>query len=624
MGAAIDRRADRSDRRADRSDRRADRSAPSDAASTTRGRFGIALLLIFALVYVLPLGVRPLASPDEVRYGAISHEMISSGDWVSPHFNGVRYFEKPPLGLWLNSVSMKLLGENAFALRLPAALATGLTALIVFVLARRFASRSAAGVAAGIYLTTFLVLGLGTFAILDAFLALFLTAALAAFYFAVEADGPDPAGGARVRVLYLALCGAACGAAFLVKGFLALAIPVVVAAPFLAARRRWRTLFASPWIPIAAAALVVLPWAVLIQLSEPDFWRYFFWVEHIQRFAADDAQHAQPFWYYFAWLPLAGWPWILLLPVALLGLRGDTTGKRSAATGASERSGAPDASERTARRVSARIGAPRASTRFLGYLAAWAVLPFLFLSLARGKLPTYLLPCFAPLAILLAVGLERYLAAGKAVALRAASLVIAAVMALVLAALVAAQAGVFGEIPFAAAELPKLLGFAALIAVGIAFALYAAFGRSGLGRLAALAGAGAALFLPLEVMLPKAVLDNVSPVRAVAHYAAPVAGPDTVLVSDAPLFGTVAWALERNDIYVMSPGEIDYGLSYPEARHRLLDAAALGRLIGQSAGRRAILIVCESSTEREIVPVLPKTAQRSQHGKVILWRIPAA
>ena len=68
-------------------------SASSEASNDIVVRRGaIALLALFALVYLLPLGVRPLSSPDEVRYGEIAREMIASGDWVSPHFNGVRYF----------------------------------------------------------------------------------------------------------------------------------------------------------------------------------------------------------------------------------------------------------------------------------------------------------------------------------------------------------------------------------------------------------------------------------------------------------------------------------------------------------------------------------------------------
>ena len=163
--------------------------ASSDASNEIVSHGGaIALLVLFALVYLLPLGVRPLSSPDEVRYGEIAREMIASGDWVSPHFNGARYFEKPILGHWLNSVSVAALGESRFAVRLPVALATGLSALIVFLLARRFLARSTAVLASAIFLTTLIVAGCGSVAVLDAFLALFVTAAVGAYYVAVTAE----------------------------------------------------------------------------------------------------------------------------------------------------------------------------------------------------------------------------------------------------------------------------------------------------------------------------------------------------------------------------------------------------------------------------------------------------
>jgi 4-amino-4-deoxy-L-arabinose transferase len=577
------------------------------AARARRGAVA-ALLLLYALIYLLPLGVRPLASPDEVRYGEIPREMLTSGDWISPRFNGVRYFEKPPLGYWLNAASLAVLGETPFALRLPVALATGFTALIVFALARRFLTPFSAWLAAGVFLTSFLVAGTGTFAVLDAYLALFLTGALASFYCAIEAEHPSR------RRSFLILCGAACGAAFLSKGFLAFALPTVVAVPYLISQRRWRTLLTSAWWPIAIAAVVVLPWAVAIQIREPDFWHYFFWVEHIHRFASSDAQRARPFWFYLACLPLAALPWTAALPAALLGLRQ----RRSSQPGASAAANALPAAatvERGGRR-------PGAEIRFLWFLAAWAGMPFLFLSLAKGKLPTYILPCFPPLAILLAAGLERYLAAPRQRAFRIGAGVLAAAFLAASAAVLALQTGAFGRPVFGLDEIAKLRGFVGFMVLGAGCAAFAGLGGRPVPRLAALAVAGAALIVPAEVIVPQRVRDAGAPSTAILRYAHPA--PDTLLVSDSPLFGATAWALKRDDIYVVRAGEIEYGLSYPDSRYRRLDSAALVRLIEENRGRHAIRIIWDADTERKFAGLLPASARRSEHGKVVMWRIPAS
>lgn len=554
--------------------------APADASVSSHARRGpVLLVVLFVVVYLAPLGVRPLSTPDEVRYGEIAREMILSGDWVSPHFNGVRYFEKPVLGHWLNAASLLALGENAFAVRLPVALATGLCALIVFFLTRRFLASSSALLATAIFLSTLIVAGCGSVAVLDAFLALFVAAAIAAYYVAIN----DPRGAQRTK--WLALCGVACGAAFLTKGFIAWAIPTVVVAPYLIARRDWRTLSTSPWVPLVVAVLVSLPWAVLVHRHEPDFWRYFVVVEHLQRFAGDTAQHTRPPWFYVAFLPLVGFPWIWLLPAGLLGIRADGRQKS-----------------------------------FLWYVALWALMPLLFFSASKGKLLTYVLPCFAPLSILLAAGLERYFAAGYRRAFRIAAGLVAAIFVLLLAVLAASQSGALGAAAYGPNERLQLAAMAGLLIVGAACGAIALFSARPGTRLAAMTGVGIAFVLPLDVALPQRALDSVAPSTALAHYAA--TPRDTVLVSDDWLFGAVSWVLRRDDVYVVTAGEIEYGMSYPESRHRKLVGTMLADLIAANRGRHDVLILCDSSTVANIDAQLPPSTQRSEDGHVHVLRIP--
>lgn len=78
----------------------------------------------------------------------------------------------------------------------------------------------------------------------------------------------------------------------------------------LASAEKWKEVLIWGWLSIASCVLVVLPWGLAIAQHEPDFWHYFFWVEHIQRFAMADAQHKAPFWYYrhlSYWEVCPGW-----------------------------------------------------------------------------------------------------------------------------------------------------------------------------------------------------------------------------------------------------------------------------------------------------------------------------
>ena len=142
------------------------------------------LLGLWFFLGLLPLLIRPLWEPDEGRYAEIPREMLASGDWLTPHLNGVLYFEKPPLQYWLSALSMKLFGLSGAAARLPLALASGLMLWAAWRLAKRLGAREPLW-AAFMAATGLLAFILGQLLTLDALFSAFLVAALAALVEAV-------------------------------------------------------------------------------------------------------------------------------------------------------------------------------------------------------------------------------------------------------------------------------------------------------------------------------------------------------------------------------------------------------------------------------------------------------
>ena len=329
----------------------------------------ILLLTAFAVIaYLLPLDGREMLRPDEFRYAEIPREMLVSGTWLSPRLNGVRYYEKPTLGYQLTAASMKCFGENAFALRLPSALATLLTAAMLYWLCRK-CSRDPwlPGAATAIFLTFGIIVGIGTYGVLDAQFSTPLTVCIGAFLLACRSRD------AREKTLLLILTGAAAGVAFMTKGFLAFAIPAAALVPFLCWERDWKKLFTLPWIPLAAVLAVALPWAWQLHRTEPDFWRYFFVEEHWMRFTSGTYDRkAQPFWYF--------------IPILFAGML--PSGALWAAAWAG-------------------VGKKWLRDSFTRAMICWFAGPFLLLSASSCKLGTYILPCFVPLAILTALALRR-------------------------------------------------------------------------------------------------------------------------------------------------------------------------------------------------------------------------
>lgn len=98
----------------------------------------IILLNILAIVLLLPyLGGVPLFDWDEINFAEAAREMLITGDYLQVQINYEPFWEKPPLFFWMQALSMKIWGINAFAARFPNFICGLLTINTVFFLAQK-------------------------------------------------------------------------------------------------------------------------------------------------------------------------------------------------------------------------------------------------------------------------------------------------------------------------------------------------------------------------------------------------------------------------------------------------------------------------------------------------------
>jgi 4-amino-4-deoxy-L-arabinose transferase-like glycosyltransferase len=318
-------------------------------------------LFFFALclfVLFFRLGGAAFFEPDEGRNAEKAREILLLKDWVTPHENFIPVLDKPILFYWLIAVAYKAFGISEWSARLPSALA----ALGCLFLVYRFA-RAHGGIWAGLWSALILVTSVEFFVlarvvISDMTLTLWITLALHSFYFAVHAKNE------KTRNIQCLLLYGALAAGTLTKGLIGLFIPGMIFFSYLFLTRRWKVLRQMHLVPGALLYLaIMMPWYLWADARNPGYLRYFLLEEHFNRYLTEKFERAEPWYYFFAVFTVGFLPWTMLLPYAVKNLWKEIDDRKL-------------------------------------FLILSVLLPFVFFSVSKSKMPHYILPIYPAVAIL--------------------------------------------------------------------------------------------------------------------------------------------------------------------------------------------------------------------------------
>ena len=322
------------------------------------------LIPLLALWFALFLGNRPFASPDEGRYVEIPREMVTTGDYVTPRLNGVKYFEKPPLFYWTQAATIHLFGVNEWSMRLGCVLFAILGCVGTYLFGRRFYGQKTGLAACLILAMSPLYYALSRLIILDMAITTFVTLSLFSFLLTVH----TPTG--RKRRLWAWAFYSCSALGVLTKGLMALAISGPVILIWALSTGRWKDLWPA-YIPSGTIIFLTIaaPWHILASLQNAEFAYKYFIVEHFLRYTTSLHMRSQPILFFVPVLLLGFFPWITFLWNAI-------------------RAGLTSQINKQQRDITL-------------FLLIWAGWTFGFFSISNSKLVPYILPCFPPLALIL-------------------------------------------------------------------------------------------------------------------------------------------------------------------------------------------------------------------------------
>jgi 4-amino-4-deoxy-L-arabinose transferase-like glycosyltransferase len=340
------------------------------------------ILLLIVLIPLFSLGIsnHGLWTADEPRVAEIGREMAETGNWAVPTLNRKPFLEEPPLYYGVLALTFKAFGVSDKAARIPSAFFAFASVLVLFFTAHLLFGSRVALIAGLVLATTGEYFRVAHWIIVDGALTFFIMSAMGLFIAGYLSEDN------RKKLLHYILLYISCTFAFYTKGFIGIVIPGLTVLVFLAVERNLRELLKMRiWLGLLIFIIMTLPWFVALwQQAGMEHLKVFFVHNHLQRFlpagmagnlSGSVSGHHSPFYYYLTGFPTGFLPWsILLIPVFYYAFL--KPGQSSN----------PDAASQKGRL----------------FAKCWFFSGIIFLSAASTKRTLYLMPIFAPMAILTA------------------------------------------------------------------------------------------------------------------------------------------------------------------------------------------------------------------------------
>lgn len=498
-------------------------SSPGQTArEQAPGRFALLLLTIFTVaVWFSNLEYRHLVKPDEGRYAEIPREMVASGDWLTPRLNGIKYFEKPALQYWATAAAYEIFGEQQWTSRLWTALTGLLGVFLAYFTAQRLFGREAGLYSALVLGSSLLYVLIGHINTLDMGVAFFMSLGLSGFLL-----GQREGATAQENSRWMHVAWAALALAVLSKGLMGLVLPGAVLVLYTLIQRDfalWKRLHLVSGTLLFLA--IAAPWFIAVSLANPEFFHFFFIHEHFERFLTKVHGRFHPWWSFIPILLAGMLPWTVHMFDALA-----TAWK-------------PDITERG-------VFQPKR------FLLIWAVFIFVFFSASDSKLPSYILPIFPALALLMG---SRFAAvSGRRLFWLTLPMLPLAALALALAPKALDMAS--DEVPLALyrAYLPWIFAAAGLWLGGTLLALY--FSRSGQRTSALTALALSGLMAGQLVLSGHESLSPASSAYGIAQQIKPYLKPGAPFYSVDMYEQTLPFYIKRTVTLVKHLDEMEFGV----------------------------------------------------------------